>query len=120
MIAMDLFWLEISHLIRLQSHLHSLPDDLSDIQQIYRDISEFTGVPVNNGTVEDAKFVSACVPGPGITQLVELGNSLAPYSPVLIQCDVDQNIAIVARERLVNWPGVSVKLIQFGITPPVL
>ena len=69
----------------------SLPDDPSDIQQIYRELSDITGVPVNSGTVEDAKLVSECVPGPGISQLVELGNSLAPYEPILIQCDVDQN-----------------------------
>jgi len=85
-----------------------LPDDVSDIQQIYRDLSELTGVPVNNGTIEDAKLVSACVPGPGITQLVELGNSLAPYAPVKIQCNVNEDIARIARERMVNWPGVSV------------
>jgi penicillin-binding protein 2 len=87
-----------------------LPDDVSDIQQIYRDISDLTGVPVNSGTIEEAKLVSACVPGPGITQLVELGNSLAPYSPVKIQCDVGEEIARIARERMVNWPGVSVEV----------
>jgi len=88
----------------------NLPNDLSDIQQIYRDISDLTGVPVNSGTIEDAKLVSVCVPGPGITQLVDLGNSLAPYSPVKIQCNVSENIARIARERMVNWPGVSVEI----------
>lgn len=87
-----------------------LPDDVSDIQRIYREISDLTGIPVNNGTVDDAKLVSACVPGPGITQLVELGNSLAPYSPVKIQCNVSENTARIARERLVDWPGVSVQV----------
>ncbi|HBG74126.1 MAG: penicillin-binding protein 2 [Chloroflexi bacterium GWB2_49_20] len=87
-----------------------LPDDSSDIQQIYREISDLTGVPVNSGTVEDAKLVSACVPGPGITQLVELGNSLAPYEAVKIQCNVSENSARIARERLVDWPGVSVEV----------
>jgi penicillin-binding protein 2 len=87
-----------------------LPDDVSDIQRIYRDISDLTGIPVNSGTVEDAKLVSACVPGPGVTQLVELGNSLAPYSPVKIQCNISENTARIARERLVDWPGVSVQV----------
>lgn len=87
-----------------------LPNDVSDIQQIYRDLSDLTGIPVNSGTIEDAKLVSACVPGPGITQLVDLGNSLAPYSPVNIQCNVSENIARIARERMVNWPGVSVEV----------
>ena len=87
-----------------------LPDDVSDIQRIYRDISALTGIPVNSGTVDDAKLVSACVPGPGITQLVELGNSLAPYEPVKIQCNVSENTARIARERLLDWPGVSVQV----------
>ena len=88
----------------------NLPDDPSDIQNIYRELSILTGVPVNAGTVEDAKLVSQCVPGPGISQLVELGNSLAPYEPVFISCDVDQDIAMVAREKAVDWPGVSVQV----------
>jgi penicillin-binding protein 2 len=88
----------------------NLPDDVSDIQKIYREISGITGVPVNNGTVEDAKLVSACVSGPGIIQLVELGDSLAPYEPVKIQCNVSENTARIVRERLVDWPGVSVEV----------
>jgi len=88
----------------------NLPDDPADIQQIYRDISALTGVPVNNGTVDDAILVSPCVSGPGITQLVELGNSLAPYEPVKIQCNVDEQVARVVREKMVNWPGVSVEV----------
>ena len=87
-----------------------LPDDVSDVQRIYREISALTGIPVNFGTVDDAKLVSACIPGPGITQLVELGNSLAPYEPVKIQCNVSENTARIARERLVDWPGVSVQV----------
>src|SRR5215470_17197410 len=43
----------------------ALPDDPADIQRIYREVSELTGVPVNNGDVEYAKLFSACVPGPG-------------------------------------------------------
>ena len=45
-----------------------LPDDPADVQEIYRQLSELTGIPVNNGTVEDAKLVSACVPGPGVAR----------------------------------------------------
>jgi len=86
------------------------PDDLSDIQQIYRQLSELTGVPVNSGTVEDAKLFAACVPGPGITQLVELGASNSPYSPVPIQCNVSEEIALRVREKAVDWPGVAVEV----------
>ena len=85
-------------------------DDLSDIQQIYRQLSEMTGVPVNSGTVEDAKLFAACVPGPGITQLVELGASNSPYSPVPIQCNVSEEVALMVREKAVDWPGVTVQV----------
>ncbi|RME91265.1 MAG: penicillin-binding protein 2 [Anaerolineae bacterium] len=87
-----------------------LPDDPGDVQRIYRELAALTGVPVNKGTVEDAKRIAPCVPGPGISQLVELGASLAPYSPVKIACDVSEEVARIARERAMDWPGVSVEI----------
>ncbi|MGB8212681.1 MAG: penicillin-binding protein 2 [Anaerolineales bacterium] len=88
----------------------NLPDDDGDVQRIYRQVSDLTGVPVSQGTVDDAKLLAPCVPGPGITQFVELGLSNAPYSPVDIQCNVDESIAMVVREHAVDWPGVSVDI----------
>jgi penicillin-binding protein 2 len=88
----------------------NLPDSDGDIQEIYRQLSELTGVPVNSGTVEDAKLVSACVPGPGIAQLVELQDTNAPYSPVRIQCNVSEEKARIVREKAMDWPGVSVEI----------
>ncbi len=88
----------------------ALPDDDGDIQRIYRELSVLTGVPVNNGTVDEAKLLQACTPGPGITQLVDLGISNAPYDPVKIQCYVNEKTAMVVREHEVDWPGVSVEI----------
>jgi penicillin-binding protein 2 len=87
-----------------------LPDDDGDIQRIYRELSALIGVPVNHGTVDEAKLLQACTPGPGITQLVDLGISNAPYDPVKIQCYVDEKVALVIREHEVEWPGVSVEI----------
>jgi penicillin-binding protein 2 len=87
-----------------------LPDDLADIQEIYRQLSDFTGIPVNKGTLEDAKLVSACVPGPGISQMVELGKSIAPYTPVRISCNISQEMARKVREKAMDWPGVGVEI----------
>ncbi len=87
-----------------------LPDSEADIQNIYRQLAELTGVPASQGTVEDAKLVAECVPGPGIAQLVELGDSLAPYRPVKVKCNVDETIARIVRERAVDWPGVSIQV----------
>ena len=85
-----------------------LPDSEADIQKIYRDLSALIDVPATQGTVEDAKLVAECVEGPGIAQLVALGESLAPYRPVKVKCDVDENIARKVREASIDWPGVSV------------
>ncbi len=87
-----------------------LPDDAADIQEIYRQLSELTGIPVNSGTVEDAKNISECVEGPGINQWVQLADSLAPYSPVRIDCNVSEEMARVVREKAVDWPGVSIEI----------
>ena len=87
-----------------------LPDDDADIQNIYRELSTLVDVPVNQGTVEEAKLFAACIEGPGIAQLVELGDSLAPYNPVKIKCYVDEQVARIVSERAVDWPGVSVEV----------
>jgi penicillin-binding protein 2 len=87
-----------------------LPDDDADIQNIYRELSGLIDVPVNQGDVEYAKLFGDCVPGPGITQLVELGDSLAPYTPVRIKCNISEELARVIRERAVDWPGVDVEI----------
>ncbi len=88
----------------------NLPNDQADIQLIYRQLSALIGVPVDNGTLDDAKLVSACIPGPGIAQLVELQDSLAPYSSIKIQCNISEEKARIVREKAVDWPGVSVEI----------
>ena len=88
----------------------SLPDDDADIQNIYRELSALIAVPVNEGDVEYAKLFGICVPGPGIAQMVELGDSLAPYTPVRIKCNISEELARVIRERAVDWPGVDVEI----------
>ncbi|MBV6393501.1 MAG: Peptidoglycan D,D-transpeptidase MrdA [Anaerolineales bacterium] len=109
-----------------------LPEDDSDIQRIYRELSELVGVPVgefvsedapsaglilgvpgglmSEETLEEAKLFAACVPGPSIGQLVALQDTLAPYSPVKIQCNVSEEIARIVEEKKADWPGVSVEI----------
>jgi len=91
-----------------------LPDDEADIQRIYREVSELTDVPVGGPVTEEtlnsAKLFSACVPGPSIADMVALGESLAPYTPVKIACNIDEELARVIREKSVDWPGVSVEI----------
>ncbi|MDI6769995.1 MAG: penicillin-binding protein 2 [Anaerolineales bacterium] len=87
-----------------------LPDDDSDIQRIYRELSQLIAVPVNQGTLEETKLISPCTLGPGITQLVALGESLAPYEQVKISCNVSEGTALTVRERALDWPGVSIEI----------
>lgn len=91
-----------------------LPDDDADIQRIYREVSELTGVPaggpVTDETLDFAKLFSACVPGPTIADMVALGASLAPFTPVKIICDISEDLARVVREKSVDWPGVSIEI----------
>ena len=88
----------------------NLPNDPADVQEIYRQLSVITGLPVNHGSVAEAKLLQACSPGPGIAQWVDLGNSLAPYTPVPIDCNVSDELARSVREKAVDWPGVSVEV----------
>jgi len=94
-----------------------LPDDEADVHRIYREISALTGIPVNKGTVEEAKLFAPCVEGAGIAQLVELGSSLAPYSPVQVKCNVSEEIARLIRERSADWPGVDIEIIPIRDYP---
>ncbi len=87
-----------------------LPDDDGDVQRIYRELSLLTGVPVNQGTVEDAKLIAPCITGPGITQFVDLQRSNAPFDAVKIQCNASEKIAMMVREHSGDWPGVSVDI----------
>src|SRR6266498_5563527 len=92
----------------------ALPDDEADIQRIYREVSQMTGVPaggpVTEETLGNAKLFSACVPGPSIADMVALGESLAPYTPVKIACNINEELARVLREKSMDWPGVSVEI----------
>lgn len=87
------------------------PEDEADSAEIYRRISEVIGVPVNRGTVAEAKNYAECVPGPGIVQLVDLGNSLAPYTPVKLKCNVSETIARTVQEMAVDMPGLGVEIV---------
>ena len=91
-----------------------LPNDESDIQRIYRELSDLievpVGGPVTDESLEEAKLFAACVPGPGIGQLVALQDTLAPYSAGKVKCNVTTEVARVVEENSVDWPGVTVEV----------
>jgi penicillin-binding protein 2 len=92
----------------------SLPVDESDYQRIYRELSAIIDVPVGGPvtaeSLEEAKLYAPCVEGPGIAQLVALQDTLAPYSPVKVTCNVSEEVARIVQERSVDWPGVGVEV----------
>ncbi len=92
----------------------NLPDSDADIQNIYRELSALidipVGGPVTTESLDAAKNYSECVPGPPIADMVALGESLAPYRPVKVKCDVSEEVARMVREKEVDWPGVSVEV----------
>ena len=92
----------------------NLPEDEADIQRVYRELSALidvpTGGPVTDESLDNAKLFSACVPGPGIADMVALGDSLAPYTPVRIKCNISEELARIIREKAVDWPGVEVEI----------
>ncbi len=92
----------------------NLPVDESDYQRIYRELSAIIDVPVGGPvtveSLEEAKLYAPCVEGPGIAQLVALQDTLAPYSPVKIKCNVSEEVARIVQERSVDWPGVGVEV----------
>ena len=84
----------------------NLPDDEGEVQEIFRALSELTGVPVNRSSL-DVPYVP-CTSDHGIAQIVEYGITTAPYEAVKIDCDVERDIALVVEENRENWQGAEV------------
>jgi penicillin-binding protein 2 len=88
-----------------------LPDDEGEVQNIYRAISDLTGVPVNRGEISQEDPYVPCVSSHGITQIVLYGETTAPFEPVKIACDVKQEIALAIQENEINWPGAGIEVV---------
>jgi penicillin-binding protein 2 len=88
-----------------------LPDDDGEIQNIYRDVSNLTGIPVNLSEVSTTDPYVPCISDHGITQIVKYGETTAPYESVKIACDVKEQVALSIQENSKNWPGVAVDVV---------
>ncbi|NLH34369.1 MAG: hypothetical protein GX470_10605, partial [Lentimicrobium sp.] len=89
-----------------------LPEDEGTREQIYRELSTYIQVPVTNGIVTDksARFFTPCQTDFGIKEIVLIGDTNAPFSPVNVKCNVNNEIAMVISEKRGTWPGVSVEI----------
>jgi penicillin-binding protein 2 len=88
----------------------NLPDDSGAIQEIFRQLSKLIDVPINRGEVSEADPYVPCRSDHGIAQIVDYGETSRPFEPVRIKCDIDQELAMVLKEKAVDWPGVDVEV----------
>lgn len=88
----------------------NLPSDTGSLEKIYRELSALIDVPVTNNKITDetVKTFTPCQTDFGIKEIVIIGDTNAPYTPVKIKCNVDENVAMVIQEKGADWPGVGI------------
>ena len=89
-----------------------LPSDEGDRQRIFRALSKLVDIPVNNGELNDetVRLYGECTSDFGLTQIVYIASSLAPYSETGILCDVPEALARQVEELSATMPGVGVRV----------
>lgn len=89
----------------------NLPEDEGAVQNIFRQLSDLIGIPVSQGNTDEetVRNFTACQNDLGITQVVYIAETNAPYDPVQIKCNVDSQTAMIVSERAVDWPGVGIE-----------
>jgi len=82
------------------------------VQELYRKLSAMISMPESQGLINDAtvKAFKPCDNDLGIAQIVYIGDSLAPYDPVRIKCNIDQQTAMVLQEEANDLPGVDIEI----------
>lgn len=82
------------------------------VQELYRKLSAMISMPESLGLINDAtvKAFKPCDNALGIAQIVYIGDSLAPYDPVRIKCNIDQQTAMVLQEEANDLPGVDIEI----------
>jgi penicillin-binding protein 2 len=88
-----------------------LPEDPGETQRVFRELSALIDLPVNLGVLDNVNSPYVpCFSEHGITQIVEYGDTTAPFTPVTVKCDVSREIAMIILEKSSDWPGVSVEI----------
>ncbi len=84
------------------------------LQQIYQFVSEITGVPIQTPPLDAGEArgneIGIDSPPPGIKNLVDLQDSIAPFTPVTVAPDVDREVALIIGERSRELLGVNVEV----------
>jgi penicillin-binding protein 2 len=87
-----------------------LPDDPGAVQQIFRELSDLIGLPINGGELTDTNPYVPCISDHGIAQIAEYGKISKPFEPVKVKCDIDERTAMIIQEKAVDWPGISIEV----------
>jgi penicillin-binding protein 2 len=88
-----------------------LPDDEGDIEEILRELAQYSTRPLHyDDDPEAPDILIQCGDNLGITEMVNVGLTFAPFQPVLVECDIDRARALAIMEKSINWPGVSVEV----------
>ena len=82
------------------------------VEEIYRELSPLIDIPIKNGVLNDetVRTFTPCQTDFGITEIVIIGDTNAPYDPVRIACNVDQETAMIVSEMSNDWPGVDIEI----------
>ena len=91
-----------------------LPEDDLRLQEIYQRIATITGAPINTPPLDagnaSSNRMGEDAPPPGITEVVFLQESIAPYESVVVAPDVDRKVALTLSEELRKLPGVGIQI----------
>lgn len=88
----------------------NLPDDAGATQEVFRQLSELIGMPVNRSEISQENPYVPCISDHGIVQIADYAETSTPYIPVRLKCDVDERVAMVIQEKKVDWPGISIEI----------
>jgi penicillin-binding protein 2 len=89
-----------------------LPDSAGDIRKIFDQLSVLIDIPVNQGEVNDetASAFTPCFTNLGIFQIVEIAESLWPFQPTRLKCDLTKETAMIIEEKKMDWPGIDIEV----------
>ena len=91
-----------------------LPEDDVRLQEIYQRIASITDTPISTPPLDAGNASSNRLgdnaPSPGITEVVFLQESIAPYESVVVAPDVTREVALTLSEELRNLPGVGIQI----------
>jgi penicillin-binding protein 2 len=89
-----------------------LPEDEGSLENVYRELSDLIKIPVSKRVnfEEAVRNFSPCFTDLGIAEIVEIGRTNAPYTPIDIICNVAEQTAMIVKGKETDWPGVNVEI----------